>query len=429
MDGPPSLSPIADSEASGSESAPVQANAHGGEAPGSESAGVQAKVHGSEASCSESAALRQDDDQKGNAVASGVSCSSGASRTRGRTLPAHEGPWADGLGDASPWALMGTYCFNAPDPMPAAVAPRVLVGSVLHATAVHMLRSIGVTMVINVAAAQCRVPMSEFEAAGIEYHALEAKDEEGYPILEQHYPTVHALLKPVLGGQGRALVHCVAGRNRSVTLAVAAVMLHERRPLPLIARRAFQRRPFILTNMSFRRQLSELARVHNLLEVKPNDVPPTDAGGSTEQLCPHCGQPHIVNPSMRLDGRLCVDTHTFTVAALHLLLQRRFGCENLNVDYETEASNKDAKPPSAKALLPSGALALPLIAFSLIAFADLPIPIRGKLSPSHVRREVDEPIALMTVFDTRRKVLLTIGVHDSPGLKGSRLALDLSLNT
>ena len=194
-----------------------------------------------------------------------------ASRTRGRTIPAHEGPWADGLGDSSPWALLGTYCFNAPDHLPAAVAPRVLVGSVLHATAVHMLRSIGVTMVINVAASQCRVPTSEFEAAGIEYHALDAKDEEGYPILEQHYPTVHALLKPILGGQGRALVHCVAGRNRSVTLAVAAVMLHERRPLPLIARRAFQRRPFILTNMSFRRQLTELARIHQLLEVKPEE--------------------------------------------------------------------------------------------------------------------------------------------------------------
>ena len=353
-----------------------------------------------------------------------------ASRTRGRTIPAHEGPWADGLGDSSPWALLGTYCFNAPDHLPAAVAPRVLVGSVLHATAVHMLRSIGVTMVINVAASQCRVPTSEFEAAGIEYHAVDAKDEEGYPILEQHYPTVHALLKPILGGQGRALVHCVAGRNRSVTLAVAAVMLHERRPLPLIARRAFQRRPFILTNMSFRRQLTELARIHQLLEVKPEEYPLADAGCSTERLCPHCGQPHIVNPSTRLDGSLCVDTHTFTVAALHLLLQRRFGCEHLNVDYETDASNKQAVPPSAKALLPSGALALPLIAFSLIAFADLPIPIKGK-QPSHraARHEIDEPIALMTVFDTRRKMLLTVGVHDSPGLKGSRLALDLNLNT
>ena len=86
---------------------------------------------------------------------------------------------------------------------------------------------------------------------------------------------------------GGTLVHCVAGRNRSATLAIAAVMLHERRPLAVVARRCFQRRPFILTNRSFRAQLVALADVHGLLHASEE---PPDAGCSSEMLCSHCQQ-------------------------------------------------------------------------------------------------------------------------------------------
>lgn len=346
-----------------------------------------------------------------------------------RTIAAHQGPWDDGLGAASPWARMGTYCFNAPDHLPAAVAPRVLVGSVLHATAVHLLRSLGVTVVINCASADCRVPTAEYAAAGIAYHAFPARDKEKYPLLAEHFPTVHAILKPVLGGgHGRALVHCVAGRNRSATLAIAAVMLHERRPLAVVARRCFQRRPFILTNRSFRAQLVALADVHGLLHASEE---PPDAGCSSEMLCSHCQQPHVIRPAMRLDGSLRVDARTFTVAALRRQLQLRFGCEHVNVDYETDASARDAEPPSDQALLPSAALMLPLVPFASIPLANLPVPIMRSGAGGWAAdgtQAAQSPDALLTVFDTRRKSLVCLGVFDCTGHKGSALEISLGLN-
>ena len=160
-----------------------------------------------------------------------------AQSTVGRMIAANEGPWDDGLGPASPWAGIGTYCFNMPDYGPAAVGARIMVGSVLHATAVQNLQSLGITHVVNCAAGQCAVPVLEFHSAGMEYLGIEALDHEGYPLLWEHYPAVHAFLKPVLEGHGRALVHCVAGRNRSVTLAVAAVMMHEKVSLRSVVRR------------------------------------------------------------------------------------------------------------------------------------------------------------------------------------------------
>lgn len=219
-----------------------------------------------------------------------------------------------------------------------------------------------------------------------------------------------------------------------------------------VARRCFVRRPFILTNRSFRSQLVQLATLHGLA-IAP-EATPTDAGSSCEQLCPNCGQPHVVSPTTRLDGSLHVDARTFTVEALSKQLRRRFGCERLNIDYETASSTLDAAPPSRGALLPSAALMLPLEPFSFIALANLPVPIRahepqegqegppaegageadgeaGRLHPQAqvLNRPQAEPDALLTVFDTRRKSLLCLGVFDCRGRKGSALQLTMSLKT
>lgn len=138
---------------------------------------------------------------------------------RERLMAANAGPWADGLGAASPWAGVGKYCFNMPDHLPASVGARVMVGSVLHATAVHLLRSLGITHVVNCAAGSCRVPASEYHACGIEYFGFAAQDREGYPVLWEHYPAVHAFLQPVLCGQGRVRVALHARARAHASLA------------------------------------------------------------------------------------------------------------------------------------------------------------------------------------------------------------------
>lgn len=71
-----------------------------------------------------------------------------------------------------------------------------------------------------------------------------------------------------------------------------------------------------------------------------------------------------------------------------------------------------------------------MLPFARVALADLPIPIGGSsaryLGPTG--RPVNEPAALLTVFDFRRKVLLTIGLYDVDGA-APELALRFSLST
>ena len=174
----------------------------------------------------------------------------------------------------NPFAYVGEYCFQEPDHLPSPVGRQVLVGSVRHATMVPMLRRLGITHVCN-CAAECSVPFGEYEEHDIEHMSIRAVDAEGYPILQNHLNQVLQFIGPILNkgtivsGSGpsksKVLFTCAAGRNRSVTLAVAVVFLTELSPLPNVVRRLFQRRPFILTNTSFRNQLAELAEAQGLL--------------------------------------------------------------------------------------------------------------------------------------------------------------------
>ena len=71
---------------------------------------------------------------------------------------------------------------------------------------------------------------------------------------------------------GRTLIHCFAGVNRSAALAIAVLMLRERRPLLDVARECFEARPFILSNETFRDQLVRLAIEHGLAEAVGSEL-------------------------------------------------------------------------------------------------------------------------------------------------------------
>ena len=263
------------------------------------------------------------------------------------------GSSASGVPETNPYAFVGEYCFQEPDYMPTPVSNRVLVGSVRHATAVPMLRRLGVTHVCNCAAGDCGAPADEYEEHGIEYLAFPAADAEGYPILQRHMKAVLDFVAPFMENQstlakgtikpnaGKVLMHCSAGRNRSVTLALALELVHGAEPLPNLVRRLFQRRPFILTNQSFRQQLATLAEQRGLL-VSPSplvDGRVIDGGHKalTTFACKHCGQPHCVSDEGRLDFALSVDCGAFTVGQLVELIQDKFGCPSPNLEFETLA--------------------------------------------------------------------------------------------
>ena len=248
------------------------------------------------------------------------------------------GSSAIGVPDTNPFAFVGEYCFQEPDYLPSPVSNRVLVGSARHAISVAMLRRLGVTHVCNCAAGDCAAPVGEYEEHGIEYLAVRAPDAEGYPILQQHLRAVLDFVQAFTANQttmgkgsgpprGKVLLHCSAGRNRSVTLALAIELVHGAEPLPNLVRRLFQRRPFILTNQSFRQQLAQLAEQQGLL-VSPSPLVASMAvqvdGGHKALVgfaCKHCGQPHVVSDEGRLDFALTVDCTAFTVGQLVEMLE------------------------------------------------------------------------------------------------------------
>jgi len=338
------------------------------------------------------------------------------------------------------FAFVGEYCFHEPDHLPTPVGRQVLVGSVRHATMVPMLRRLGVTHVVNCAAGDCSVPVGEYEEVGIEYMPLRGVDNEGYPILKRHLEQLLQFVGPVLdnstlakgrehANKGRVLLHCVAGRNRSVALAVALVLIFELMPLPNIVRRLFQRRPFVLTNQSFRQQLSDLAEQQGLLTSPSPLVGSGQVDGGHKALvgfkCRHCGQPHCVSDEARLDFSLTVDCSTFRVTDLVECLSERFGAAP-NIEFETlaEADNrqtavsnvgyKDAALGRADSLLVPRSTPLPLQPFHRLALADLPEPIgcAGPGKPS-----------VLTCYDTRRRTVYTLGVYHEPGKKALEFAL------
>jgi hypothetical protein len=297
------------------------------------------------------------------------------------------------------FAGVGTYCYREPDHLPAVCGcDFIFVGTAEHACSPHLLRRLGITHVLNCAAGDCRVPYQELAARGIAYAQIEAVDAEGYPLLDTHLARCLSFLSPCLkaGSAGKALVHSVAGRNRSAALAVAAVMWTMRIPLPVLLRRLFQRRPLVLSNLSFRKQLFELADRRKLL-VAPQGLLRAAAHwaaahGGHGIVCEHCGQPHVALPEARLDFSLRASCASLTVGALVELLAAHLG-PSLHVT--VEPANKGHAPYE-----------LPIRPFAALPLARLPLPISGAAVPTGV------PAALLVVRDLAKGVRYTVGVHD-----------------
>ena len=131
---------------------------------------------------------------------------------------------------------------------------------------VDVIKRLGVSAVLNCASMGIRgLPLDAYEEAGIEYnHTNVKRDEVTYPILHQpdgersdHLKKAAAVYDKVRAAGGTALFFCVAGQNRSATLAVAVQMLRGV-SLDGILAQCSTTRPFICENKGFQRQLVEL---------------------------------------------------------------------------------------------------------------------------------------------------------------------------
>ncbi|CAE8719953.1 unnamed protein product [Polarella glacialis] len=152
------------------------------------------------------------------------------------------------------------------DPSPASVEEDLFVGSKYHAADVEKLVSLGVTAVLNCAPSGITtLPLNAYQEKGIRYRFTNVRqDDYDYPILHDregswsaHLHVASTFYTEVRDAGGKALFFCVAGQNRSPTLALAVLLLRQK-PLLAILEGCSKRRPFILENVGFQRQLVEL---------------------------------------------------------------------------------------------------------------------------------------------------------------------------
>mmetsp|Transcript_83958 Transcript_83958/g.175618 ORF Transcript_83958/g.175618 Transcript_83958/m.175618 type:complete len:807 (-) Transcript_83958:264-2684(-) len=149
---------------------------------------------------------------------------------------------------------------------PGMVAENLWVGSKHHAAQVDKLVELGITAVLNCASSGVStVPLDKYRQHGIRYGFTNVKrDDSTYPILHDedgvrspHLDDAKGFYEEVVKEGGKALFFCVAGQNRSATLAVAVCVLGGM-SLQKVLLTCAKSRPFILENEGFQRQLIEL---------------------------------------------------------------------------------------------------------------------------------------------------------------------------
>lgn len=165
--------------------------------------------------------------------------------------------------------------------LPVEIAPALYLSDARRAHDVALLRERHqITHVLNVAGRAAQGPASEYEAAGIEVLNIEADDEEGYPMLTLHLAKCRSFIAAARSANGRCLVHCVAGINRSGVIVAAEKMLSERLPvLETVRHCRRQRGNIFLCNESFAASLVALARTEGLLGPEPECRLPQPAAG------------------------------------------------------------------------------------------------------------------------------------------------------
>lgn len=152
------------------------------------------------------------------------------------------------------------------DDHPVQVLPFLFLGSYKHAKNAQLMRKLAITHICNVAAGDCQ-PSSDMDPA-INYCGIDAEDSKSYQLLEMNWEEVYRFVESCRLTNGRVLLHCRAGVNRSATLAIAYMMTLGQCPLLQVVREVFEKRPSILTNTGFQEQLVTFAHEHNLLRAR-----------------------------------------------------------------------------------------------------------------------------------------------------------------
>jgi GNAT superfamily N-acetyltransferase len=201
------------------------------------------------------------------------------------------------------------------------VLPYLLVGSISAASDRPTLAIHGVTHVINCSqpsdSSDARVWEQDgydgrctcrefFERGGdglppCQYLCLRCDDDPSYLLLDTHAETAHAFIELARQSGGVCFVHCTAGRNRSVALCAAHLLLcrHPRQPgddhpgwsLARVMGAVGSARPQCLGNEGFVRQLVALAHAQGrLCSLGASSVSPAEAVAEIRVRTLQCGE-------------------------------------------------------------------------------------------------------------------------------------------
>lgn len=157
--------------------------------------------------------------------------------------------------------------------MPVQINEYLYLSDAKNAHQIEKLKERGVTHVLNVAGPSAKMSNgAEYAENNITALNIDAEDEEGYPMIKRHLKTCQSFVNKCKEVQnGKIVIHCHAGINRSGVIMAAIFMLDENKDiLDVVKHLRLCRGNACLWNESFVQQLIKLAASEGLLGTKPN---------------------------------------------------------------------------------------------------------------------------------------------------------------
>lgn len=129
------------------------------------------------------------------------------------------------------------------------------------ASNIDILKQYGIYYILNCAGNDVNVNYSsEFNV-----HILYADDADEYNIIRDDISTCIEFINKCINNNGKILIHCLAGMNRSATITIASLMYFKNMDLMYAIKWTQTRRGWILSNESFQQQLINYALKLDLL--------------------------------------------------------------------------------------------------------------------------------------------------------------------
>ena len=157
--------------------------------------------------------------------------------------------------------------------MPVQINEYLYLSNAENAHKIEKLKERGITHVLNLGGPSAKIPdETKYAENNILALNIDADDEEGYPMIKRHLEECQSFVnKCKQVKDGKIVIHCHAGINRSGVIMAAVYMLDEKKNiLDVVKHLRLCRGNACLWNESFVQQLIKLAASKGLLGPKPN---------------------------------------------------------------------------------------------------------------------------------------------------------------